>query len=102
MGKVGRAVAGVVASAVVAGGAYGVEILTNNAEQHAIEHCATKFEDPHAQKDCIDSTKNIYNKGEGLNLIELAGLVGVVGCGYLGYKAIKEENHTTGIIEDHL
>lgn len=100
MGKVGRAIAGVAASALVAGGAYGLEILAGNAEQNAVERCADTFDDDELRTLCIEGAQDRYNAGEALGYIELAGVVGIIGCGYLGYKAIKEENGTTGIIED--
>ena len=102
MGKVGRAVAGVLTSAAVFGGGYLVEANIHHDQQAAVERCTERVTGQQALKQCIDNAKEQYTTREGIDILELAGLVGVVGCGYLGYKAIKEENKATGIVEDHL
>lgn len=101
MGKVGKAIAGVAASALIGGGAYGLEIVANNAERSAVSRCVDDFEGE-AREKCIKDVESAYSAGDALGILELAGVVGIIGCGYLGYKAVKEEIGTTGIIDDHL
>ena len=78
-----------------------LEISTANAQQDAVQDCADGFESGSAQEACIDAAKQNYNTTTDMpQVVEIAGIVGLVCCGYLGYKAIKEENETTGIVDD--
>jgi hypothetical protein len=102
MGKVGRAVAGVIASAAVLGGSYLIEADIHHDQQEAVQRCTESGAGKTALKECIDNAKDLYDTGDSVDIMEIAGIVGVIGCGYLGYKAIKEENQTTGIVDDYL
>lgn len=101
MSKVGAALTGVAASAVIGVGAVGMEFVGDIMERNEIAECIVDFEDDE-QTFCINSVQATYDKEGWLQMIQLTGLVGVIGCGYLGYKATKEEIGTTGIIEDHV
>ena len=102
MGKVGRAIAGVAASAAVAGGSYATEVWSGDKEVKAAAECAQNYEEGDAREDCIERVEGIYDPGEGVGLLQFVGVVGMIGCGYIGYKGLKEENDTTGIIDDHI
>lgn len=101
MGKVGRAVAGVLTSATVLAGAYGIEAVIDGSNNAKIVDCGQAFADEAGQKACIEAVQETADSSDYLDWVALAGAVGVVGCGYLGYKAVKEENQTTGIIDDY-
>lgn len=98
MRKVLAATTGVLASAAIGFGAYKVEQSAHDKEAKAVLHCYDLGQQ--AVKPCVSEAKDLYGADDGLSIIELAGLIGVVGCGYLGYKAVKEEVGATGIIED--
>jgi hypothetical protein len=100
MGKVGRAVAGVAASAAIATGAYTGDVLITNAERNAVAECGREFEG-NAEANCVIDAKDAYQVGSLLNFLKLVGAVGITGCGYLGYKAVKQENGGKGIIDDY-
>ena len=99
MENVGKAIAGVAASAGVLLGAYGVGELEANREQAEISDCAELFEGK-AREDCVEDARDDDNWIPGI--LAITGVAGIVGCGYLGYKALKEDIGTTGIVEDHL
>jgi hypothetical protein len=100
MSKVKSAAIGVLSSAVIAGGAWAGETVSKDKEQKAIQACYQLGES--AVKPCVQEAKDLNHPGDGFELLELAGVIGVIGCGYLGYKSLKEEAGTTGILEDHL
>lgn len=101
MSNVGNAVAGVVASAAVLLGGYGLDSLETRQERAAIADCIDAFEGP-ARNECIVQVREDYDETYIPNILAITGVVGVVGCGYLGYKALRDDIGTTGILEDHL
>lgn len=99
MGNVGKAIAGVAASAGILLGAYGLDELESKQDRSRAADCVEIFEGQ-ALEDCVRNVRD--NDGYIPEILGITGLIGVVGCGYLGYKALKSEIGTTGIVDDHL
>src|SRR5262245_4492811 len=100
MGRIGLAIAGVAASATVAGGAYAFEVYADGDRNSDLVECGARFDDNKMRDICVDSTIEVHDKDEGLHIIEFAGMVGIVGFGYLGYKTVKEELGVSGLVDD--
>lgn len=100
MGRIGGAIAGIVASGGLIAGAYladNVEMSNSRAEAAL---CIEAYEGEQ-RTECIDAARE-HNQSDIPEILAVIGLIGVVGSGYLGYKALKAEVGTTGLIEDYL
>mgnify|MGYP001114873812 CR=1 FL=1 len=101
MGKMREIMAGVGASAaILTGGLVYESAVLDPAASAAIEQCSKDFSDPDTQKHCIDQAHDRY-ENDLVGIAELVGVVGIIGCGYLGYKRIRQQNGGTGIIDDY-
>lgn len=97
MNKMGEIIAGVAASAAIAGGAYAYEAaVIDPAQVQAVDQCR-EFNDPATQQVCI---KNAEGFDPVILALEITGASGIIGCGYLGYKRLKNENGGSGIMDD--
>ena len=98
MGKVGNAVMATGLFAAGTLGVFGLGTLESNAHSDRVAKCGRDFQGD-AEKTCID---NIHDNDAAdlIEILEYAGGIAVIGSGYLVYKAVKEENETTGLVED--
>lgn len=100
MGKIGNAIAGATISAVIAAGSYAGEMYHNNRQFDALSLCRTKLAGQ-ALRSCVEDAHNVYGDGSLLlGVTEFVGVAGVVLNGWIGYKAVKEANDTTGLMTD--
>lgn len=89
MSRVKNAVAATVFFAAGTGGLWAAENHFENIEDERTLDCARNF-DGEAQKACID---NVPNAGfSGLDILQLAGVIGIIGSGALVYRSVKEQS----------
>jgi hypothetical protein len=103
MKKVESAIAGVVLSAGCLTGAFVLDHILENGRPAAVANCYKPVGgvalDKSLIKDCVSDVSAQYDDTF-LGLVGIASTVGFVGCGYLTYKAIKQNIGTTGVLED--
>lgn len=85
------ALTGVAASAAVGGGAYAFERYMGNQERDQVAQCHEDYEASELRDACVDDVRADYASDGLLNLVQIAGFVGVIACGYQGYRAAFDE-----------
>jgi hypothetical protein len=100
MSRLGSAVTGVAVSAAIAAGGYAGEMNKRDNDFNALLHCRQEL-GGQALNACLADARELYGGGSlPMGILEIAGALGVVLNGYIGYKAVKKDNRTTGVVED--
>ena len=94
MNILGKAAAGVAASALITGGAVGMNILARDAAFEAAADCGERFEEGEALEACRQEAFMAYDDGGLLDLLGMVGVVGMAASGYLAYQGLKAEMRT--------